>query len=271
LKGLHDDWCAVPRAHGRLGNSGPGFNLVSGVTILDKLGKVEIRSKVPTELDRAVRFNKYARRHNALSNMSYYWRFFNFAVRCVGVGFVVAGVLLTHTGWTLIDDPKATLNVNGVPSSDPWIKGMPLVLGLVVGVLGVLLVFARSFRPDLESSDEKDDEVSESPETFKARFDDARRFWEPRRTIYNLILTAVVVLSFLKWPHFRPGMTLQSLKPFLLLWTIANVCYSIAYLPDILLQSSLFCEFRQRRRWILWLVGTLFAVLLVCYWIYSHV
>jgi hypothetical protein len=36
----------------------PGFNLAPGATILDKFGKVEILSKVPTELDRAVRFNK---------------------------------------------------------------------------------------------------------------------------------------------------------------------------------------------------------------------
>ena len=88
---------------------------------------------------------------------TYYWRFFNFAVRCVGVGFVVAGAVLAIWGLSLVLDPKATIDVNGVPSSDPWIKGMTLVVGLVVCVLGVLLVFARSYRPDLESSDEKED------------------------------------------------------------------------------------------------------------------
>jgi hypothetical protein len=87
--------------------------------------------------------------------MSFFWILFNIAGRVVGTGFAVAGAFLAHNGWALLHDPKATINVNGVPDSDPWIKGMLLVLGLVVFALGVLLVFSRSFRPDLESSDEE--------------------------------------------------------------------------------------------------------------------
>jgi hypothetical protein len=118
--------------------------------------------------------------------------------------------------------------------------------------------------------------LSGPPKTFGARLKDAARFWEPRRIAYNLVLTAVVVAYLiLTWPHFRPALTLQSLPPLLFLAAMANACYSAAYLPDILLQFSRFRDLWQRRKWILWLVGTLFAVLLACYWIedeiYSYV
>jgi hypothetical protein len=114
--------------------------------------------------------------------------------------------------------------------------------------------------------------LGEPPETFRARFKEAARFWEPRRIAYNLVLTAVVfAFLVLTWPHFRPALTLQSLPPLLLLTAMANVCYSAAYLPDILLQFSPFRDPWQRRRWILWLAGTLFAVLLACYWIEDEI
>lgn len=52
---------------------------------------------------------------------------------------------------------------------------------------------------------------------------------------------------------------------------MANVCYSVAYLADILLQFSPLHELWQRRRWGLWLAGTLFAVLLEYYWIEDEI
>jgi hypothetical protein len=118
--------------------------------------------------------------------------------------------------------------------------------------------------------------LSDPPGTFAARFKEAARYWEPRRIAYNIVLAAVVVAYLiLTWPHFRPALTLQSLPPLLLLAAMANVCYTAAYLPDIFLQFSPFRDLWQRRRWSLWLVGTLFAVLLECYWIedeiYSYV
>ena len=114
--------------------------------------------------------------------------------------------------------------------------------------------------------------LSEPPETLRARLRDAARFWEPRRIAYNLILTAVVVAwLILTWPHFRPALTLQSLLLLLVLAAVANVCYSAAYLADVLLQFSPFRNLWQRRRWSLWLVGTLFAVLLACYWIADEI
>jgi hypothetical protein len=114
--------------------------------------------------------------------------------------------------------------------------------------------------------------LSEPPETFRARLKDAARYWEPRRIAYNFVLAAVVVAWLvLTWPHFRPALTLQSLLLLLILAAMANVCYSAAYLADILLPFSPFRGLRQRRRWSLWLVGTLFAVLLACYWIADEI
>jgi hypothetical protein len=114
--------------------------------------------------------------------------------------------------------------------------------------------------------------LSEPPGTFGARFKDAARYWEPRRIVYNFVL-AVVAVAFLMltWPHFRPTLTLQSLPPLLALAAMANVCYSVAYLADVLLQFSPFRENWQRRKWSLWLAGTLFAVLLECYWIEDEI
>ena len=42
----------------------------------------------------------------------------------------------------------------------------------------------------------------------------AARFWQPRRLIYNAILTLVVFLwLILTWPHFRLALTLGSMSP----------------------------------------------------------
>jgi hypothetical protein len=112
----------------------------------------------------------------------------------------------------------------------------------------------------------------ESSETFRAKLKDAARFWEPRRMVYNAVLTAVVLAWVAgTWPHFRPALQWQSLLLLLVLAAMANVCYCAAYLADLLLQFSKFREaWRQRRGW-LWLAGTIFGVLLACYWIADEI
>ena len=116
---------------------------------------------------------------------------------------------------------------------------------------------------------------NEPPETFRATLGDAARFWEPPRLAYNLVLTAVgVVWLVWTWPHFRPALTLQSLLPLLVLAVMANVCYSVAYLADILLRSSPSRGLWQRQKWGkrgIWLAGTIFAVILECYWIADEI
>ena len=114
---------------------------------------------------------------------------------------------------------------------------------------------------------------SESPSGApRGIFPDAVGFWEPRRVIYNLALTAVVVYSVVAtWPHFRPALTLASLRIMAVLALLANVCYCAAYLVDIPAQHLALSAVWNRRRWILWLTGMLLAILFTNYWIADEI
>ena len=103
-------------------------------------------------------------------------------------------------------------------------------------------------------------------------FPDAIRYWEPRRLIYNFVLAAVAVAWVVgTWPHFRPALTLIHLLQLSVLALLANVCYCAAYLVDIpMLHSDLSAGWRQRR-WILFLLGTLFAFVFENYWIADEI
>jgi hypothetical protein len=97
-------------------------------------------------------------------------------------------------------------------------------------------------------------------------------FWEPARLLYNLALTAAAIFWLAAtWPHFRPALTFTSLLPVSVLGFLANVCYCAAYLVDIPMQRSAQSAVWKRRRWILWLAGTLFALLLANYWIADEI
>ncbi|MGB8495854.1 MAG: hypothetical protein WCE53_15750 [Candidatus Acidiferrum sp.] len=108
--------------------------------------------------------------------------------------------------------------------------------------------------------------------SFRALLADSIRFWEPRRVVYNLALSAVaVVWLIVTWPHFRPALTLPSLLLLVILGLLANACYCAAYLVDIPMQHSTLCAVWKRWRWGLWLVGTLLAILLENYWIADEI
>jgi hypothetical protein len=107
---------------------------------------------------------------------------------------------------------------------------------------------------------------------FRGPFADAIRYWEPRRVFYNLVLVAVTVAWVMAtWPHFRMALTWSSLPPMTVLALLANVCYCAAYVVDVAMLHSPFDSVWRRRRWILWLAGTLFAVLLASYWIADEI
>ena len=107
---------------------------------------------------------------------------------------------------------------------------------------------------------------------FREILTDAVRFWEPRRVIYNLVLAVVVVIWLVaSWPHFRPVFTLHSLLLLSILALLANVCYCAAYLVDIPMQSLFVGDARRRYRWLLWVIGTLFAILFENYWIADEI
>ena len=101
---------------------------------------------------------------------------------------------------------------------------------------------------------------------------DSLRYWEPRRIVYNFILTAVVIAwVVLTWPHFRPALKLSLLLLLAILALVANACYCAAYLVGIPIQHSSLGAAWKRRRWVLWLLGTLFAILLANYWIADEI
>jgi hypothetical protein len=114
--------------------------------------------------------------------------------------------------------------------------------------------------------------VSESFAVVRGIITDAITYWETRRIVYNLLLTAVVIAWLVfTWPHFREDMTLHSLVLMLVLAVMANVCYCAAYLADIPMQCSSFRTGWLRWRWGLWLAGTLFAILVANYWIVDEI
>jgi hypothetical protein len=100
----------------------------------------------------------------------------------------------------------------------------------------------------------------------------AARFWERGRLFYNLILTAIALLWLvLSWPHFRPALSLDVLAAMGVLALLANLCYSAAHLADVSLQFVLPSAGWRRYRLALWMVGTLFAILLENYWIADEI
>jgi hypothetical protein len=63
---------------------------------------------------------------------------------------------------------------------------------------------------------------------------DAIRFWEPRRVLYNLVLTTIVVIYFgISYPMSRTMLTLDFCLELFLLAVVANVAYCAAYIVDI--------------------------------------
>src|ERR1700730_16855887 len=111
-------------------------------------------------------------------------------------------------------------------------------------------------------------QVHAFPKTVGSIVHNAIRFWELRRVLYNLALTFVAIAWLAStWPHFHSAFTLHSLFALLALAALANACYCAAYLADIPMQLFFTRDVLQRRRWWLWLGGTLFAVVLECYWI----
>lgn len=88
----------------------------------------------------------------------------------------------------------------------------------------------------------------------------AIRYWEPRRLIYNAVLTAVVVLYFfIGWPASWQALSVDLGLQLFQLAVIANVLYCSAYVPDLFAQLSSLRGAWLASRWIVFLVGTAFA------------
>jgi len=92
---------------------------------------------------------------------------------------------------------------------------------------------------------------------------DAVRYWEVRRIAYNLFLVFVSVSAHLSLDEeHRQKLTLGSLAGLLVLAVIANLLYSVAYIPDVVAQSTAYRQTWKRFRVGLFIFGTLFAGIL---------
>jgi len=100
----------------------------------------------------------------------------------------------------------------------------------------------------------------------------AAKFWERQRLWYNAVLLLVVVLwVVLTWPHFRPAMNLVALGKMMVLALLANLCYCVGYAMEGFIQPLVEQRYWRRVRWVVWVVGMLFAVLLTNYWIADEI
>jgi hypothetical protein len=100
----------------------------------------------------------------------------------------------------------------------------------------------------------------------------AARFWEPRRLVYNFLLAAVAVVWVAgTWPHFRQAFTLHSLLLLSVLALLANLCYCSAYLLDVSMQPSAPSSAWFLSRRIIWVLGTVLAIVLENYWIADEI
>jgi hypothetical protein len=103
-------------------------------------------------------------------------------------------------------------------------------------------------------------------------FSDAVRYWELRRLGYNIALAALVgVWVEATWPHFRPVLTMGSLGKLVVLAALANVCYSAVYVIEIAVRESEVEPRWLQWRWVLWLTGTVFALVVAQYWIADEI
>ena len=107
-----------------------------------------------------------------------------------------------------------------------------------------------------------------SPGAYK----DVVRFWELRRIAYNGVLAVVVILWVaVSWPHFRPAFTWESLLFLIFAAALANLCYCAAYLVEFPMHTSAIRSGGKRWRWTVWLLGTVFAVVVANYWIADEI
>ena len=107
---------------------------------------------------------------------------------------------------------------------------------------------------------------------WRDRLIGARRFWEPQRVIYNLVLTVIMAFWVLfTWPHFRPAINLNVLLLLFVLAALANICYSAAYFVELTIRGSANSVNLNRQRWLLWSMGMIFAVVLENYWIVDEI
>jgi hypothetical protein len=103
-------------------------------------------------------------------------------------------------------------------------------------------------------------------------FNQAWRYWEPRRLVYNgMLMLGALAWLVLTWPHFQPAFNLRAIGALLVLAILANVFYSAIYLPEFFAQLSPARAVWLRRRSAVLVLGILFALVLEMYWIADEI
>ena len=98
---------------------------------------------------------------------------------------------------------------------------------------------------------------------LKESLTDAIRYWELRRIAYNAILALVVIAYFwIGLPASRQSLNADFVLGLFLLVVVANVAYCAAYIADIFAQMSDFRDIWRKTRWVVFVVGTLFAAII---------
>ena len=89
---------------------------------------------------------------------------------------------------------------------------------------------------------------------------DAIRYWEPRRLLYNAALAIIVIAQFFAgWPGSRSSLSVDGFLFLIILAVLANLCYCAAYIADLFAQISGFRPAWIRHRWLLLVLGVVFA------------
>jgi hypothetical protein len=100
-------------------------------------------------------------------------------------------------------------------------------------------------------------------QTLRESVTGAIRYWEPRRLIYNAVLAAIVLIYFgIYYPASKSFLSIDSVLFLFLLVVLANVAYCAAYPVDIFVSASSYRDEWQKRRWVVFVIGLLFAAII---------
>lgn len=93
--------------------------------------------------------------------------------------------------------------------------------------------------------------ADDTPPTTRAIWSDVLAYWEPRRLVFNGLLTMVVFTQLVQHHWWKELLTPTALARLLVAAAAANLCYSVAHGLDMALQHSDFRKFwRDHRGWI---------------------
>src|SRR6266481_457667 len=98
---------------------------------------------------------------------------------------------------------------------------------------------------------------------FRDNLTNAIRYSEFKRIFYNLVLAAIVIVQFcLQWPASKALLQFNSILGLTILALLANLAYCAAYVVDVIAQFSGHKEIWRRYRWVLFMIGVVFAAML---------